>query len=221
MGKDEDGNRRLTIAGTLLCTKEPTKWLPHAEIQCVHYHGERTDVNYQTDARDAKGSIDRQVFEALHFVRRNMRVEARKELGREEVPQYSGRAVFEALVNAVAHRDYSMRGSRIRLHMFRDRIELYVPGPLVNKLTPETMALLQHNRNDIIVSLLGRCKVDPSEKIGRSRMMDRRGDGVPIIMQRSRTLSGRAPEYRLIADRELQLVIWAASAFLGSDGWPD
>ena len=41
-------------------------------------------------------------------------------------------------------------------------------------------------------------------------MMDRRGDGVPIIRRESRTLSGRLPEYTLIDDGELRLVIWAA-----------
>ena len=68
-----------------------------------------------------------------------MSVSATKEVGRVERPQYSDRAVFEALVNAVAHRDYSMAGARIRLHMFRDRIELYVPGPLANTLTIDSM----------------------------------------------------------------------------------
>lgn len=212
VGEDDGGDVRLTVAGALLCTREPQTWLPQAEIQCVHYHGERDDIDYQADARDVKGPIDHQVFGALHFVLRNMRVRARKELARQDVPQYSVRAIFEALVNAVAHRDYSIRGSRIRLHMFRDRMELYVPGRLVNNLQPESMAVLQHNRNDVIVSLLARCAVDPAEELGRSRMMDRRGDGVPIILRQSRRLAGRLPEYKVIDDRELQLVIWAATA---------
>ena len=49
---DADGNARLTLAGVLLCTKEPQRWLPHAHIQAVCYAGERTDADYQTDARD-------------------------------------------------------------------------------------------------------------------------------------------------------------------------
>ena len=44
----------------------------------------------------------------------------------------------------------------------------------------------------------------------RSHMMDRRGEGVPIILDESHELSGRVPEYRLIDDSELRLVIWAA-----------
>ena len=41
-------------------------------------------------------------------------------------------------------------------------------------------------------------------------MMDRRGEGVPIILDESRELSGRVPEYTLLDDSELRLVIWAA-----------
>ena len=62
--------------------------------------------------------LDAQVAEALHFVRRNMLVRATKLIARAERPQFSERAIFEALVNAVAHRDYSMAGARVRLHMF-------------------------------------------------------------------------------------------------------
>ena len=205
--EDEDA-ARLTLAGVLMCTREPQRWLPHACIQAVSYAGERTDVDYQTDARDIGGPLDAQVAEALHFVRRNMLVRAAKVTGRTERPQFSERAVFEALVNAVAHRDYSVAGSRVRLHLFGDRLELYVPGALANTLTPDSLHLRQASRNELIVSLLARCPA-PSG-VGRMNLMDRRGDGVPIIRRESRTLSGRLPEYRPIDDGELRLVIWAA-----------
>ena len=108
---EADGTPRLTLAGALLCTQDPQHWLPHADIQAVSYAGERTDTDYQTDARDIGGPLDQQVADALHFVRRNMLVRANKGTARSEHPQYSERAVFEALVNAVAHRDYSMAGT--------------------------------------------------------------------------------------------------------------
>lgn len=211
VAEDDDGTERLTVTGVLLGTQEPQRWMPHAQIQAVSYVGDRRDVNYQSDARDLGGPLDVQVMEALHFVRRNMRVSASKATTRVEVAQYSERAVFEALVNAVAHRDYSMAGARVRMHMFGDRIELYVPGGLANTLTPESMPLRQYNRNELIVSLLARCPVDVREGLGRRFLMDRRGDGVPIIIDESTTLSGRPPEYTVIDDSELRLVIWAAS----------
>ena len=205
---DPEGRAGLTLAGTLLCTREPQQWLPHAYIQAVSYAGERTDADYQTDSRDIGGSLDRQVAEALHFVRRNMLVRATKEQGRSDRPQFSDRAVFEALVNAVAHRDYSMAGARIRLHLFGDRLELYVPGALVNTMTPDSLHLRQSNRNELIVSLLARC-VAPSG-VGRTLLMDRRGDGVPIIRREALALSGRLPEYSLIDESELRLLMWAS-----------
>ena len=206
---DEDDVARLTLAGVLLGTREPQQWLPHAYIQAVSYAGERTDVNYQTDARDIKGPLDEQVADALHFVRRNMLVRATKTTARVDLPQFSERAVFEALVNAVAHRDYSMAGSRIRLHLFGDRLELYVPGALANTLSPDSLHLRQASRNELIVSLLARCPA-PAD-LGRMHLMDRRGDGVPIIREECQRISGRLPEYNLIDDSELRLVIWAAA----------
>ena len=205
---DEDGQARLTLAGALLCTEEPQRWLPHAYIQAVGYAGDRIDTEYQTDARDIGGPLDEQVGQALDFVRRNMLVRAAKLTARADRPQFSERAVFEALVNAVAHRDYSLAGARIRLHMFGDRLELYVPGGLTNTLAPDSLHLRQSSRNEVIVSLLARCSA--SSGFGRTRLMDVRGDGVPIIFAECEKLSGRLPEYSLIGENELRLVIPAA-----------
>ena len=205
---DQDNVARLTLAGVLLGTREPQQWLPHACIQAISYAGERTDADYQTDARDIVGPLDEQVAEAMHFVRRNMLVRATKTMARVERPQFSERAVFEALVNAVAHRDYSVAGSRIRLHLFGDRLELYVPGDLAYTLSPDSLHLRQASRNELIASLLGRCPAPGG--FGRTHLMDRRGDGVRIIREECRQLSGRLPQYNLVDDIELRLVIRAA-----------
>ncbi len=205
---DDAGITRLTVAGVLLCTKSPQKWLPHAQIQAVHYKGERDDINYQYDAQDISGPLDEQVNETLYFAMRNMRTQATKQIRRTERSQYSKRALFEALVNAVAHRDYSMAGTRIRFHMFRNRIELCVPGGIPNTLSPDNLHLRQFCRNEAIVSLLARCPT--STELGRSYMMDRRGDDVPIIREETKKLTGKFPEYRLIDDSELHLIIPAA-----------
>lgn len=208
---DEDGMPRLSVSGVLMACREPQTWLPFAEIQAVSYAGQRTDINYQLDARDIGGPLDSQVVEALHFLRRNISTRATKGLMRSEVPMFSERALFEALVNAVAHRDYSMAGARIRLHLFGDRLELFVPGALANTLTPESLSLRQYSRNELLVSLLARCPVPSGEDLGRSFFMDRRGDGVPIILEESERLSGQAPEYLLIDESEVRLTIRAGS----------
>ena len=128
-----------------------------------------------------------------------------------EVPQYDMAAVFEAVVNAVAHRNYSIYGSKIRLHMFSDRLELFSPGSLLNTLTIDSLYLRQVSRNELITSLLARSPI-AMEGLSETRqyMMDKRGEGVPIILQKSEALSGKKPVYRLIDEAELLLTIYAA-----------
>ena len=85
-----------------------------------------------------------------------MRVMAHKTPARVELPEYSETAIFEAVVNAVAHRDYAVRGSRIRLSVFEDRLEIQSPGALPNNLTVDDMPYRQATRNQTLTSLLGR-----------------------------------------------------------------
>lgn len=209
--RDENEEERLSVGGVLMATRAADRWLPGAMIEAVRYRGGERDANYQLDARQITGPLDQQVLDALAFVRRNMSVYAVKRPGRIDLPQYSERAIFEALVNAVAHRDYSIHGSRVRLFVFDDRLELFSPGGLPNSITVDSMGLRQATRNELIASLLVRCPLgDEAERAGRSRFMDRRGEGVPVIVRQSLRLAGREPHYRLIDEAELMLTVYAA-----------
>jgi predicted HTH transcriptional regulator len=164
----------------------------------------------QLDMQDIAGTLDAQIKDACKFVKRNMRVRAIKNPARTEFPQYSLSAVFEALVNAVAHRDYSIYGSKIRLRMFSEKMEIYSPGTIPNTMTLESLPLRQYSRNELISSLLARTPMN-FEMIDSYRkfIMDKRGDGVPIIYSKSVAVSGKKPEYELIDDTELKLTIFA------------
>ncbi|MBF2736012.1 MAG: putative DNA binding domain-containing protein [Betaproteobacteria bacterium AqS2] len=219
--KDDDGILRPTVAGVLLASRDPREFLSTAFIQAVAYRGREISPQdgamYQRDALDITGPLDQQIFGACDFVRKNMRVSAKKrpQGGREDIPQFDMRAVFEALTNAVAHRDYSMIGSKIRLRIFDDRLELYVPGQLANTMTPDDFPYRQAARNEVITSLLARCPVERVDfETHRTHIMDRRGEGVRIILSRSEDLSRRAPQYRLIGESELMLTIYAPA-----DSW--
>ena len=110
---------------------------------------------------------------------------------------------FEAVVNATAHRDYSISGSKIRFIMFDDRLENYSPGALPNTVTIDSMALHQLTRNELITSLLAEITVaETVGDVGRVRYVEERGDGVPIILKESKKHSGEKPNYRLINDSE-------------------
>jgi len=209
--QDDTGVERGTVGGVLLCSRHPERWLPGAFIEAVRYAGARQDSNYQADGSQITGPLDGQVAGALAFAKRNMRVAAVKVPGRQETPQFSERAIFEAVVNAVAHRDYSIHGSKIRLFIFDDRLELYSPGTLPNTVTIDSLPLRQATRNELATSLLARCPVgEDDQSVGRQFLMEKRGDGVPIILFESEKLSGRTPLYRLIDDSELLLTIYAA-----------
>jgi len=221
---DADGVQRPTVAGVLMASANPRVWLPNAFIQAVAYQGNdiRPDATqpYQLDAADITGPLDQQVLAACHFVRKNMRVSATKDVGRHDLPQYDLTAVFEALVNAVAHRDYAIHGAKIRLRMFTDRLELYSPGAIPNTMTVESLPFRQAARNEAITSLLAKCTLPAadSDLTGRSAMMDKRGEGVRLILDNSERLSGHRPEYRLIDDSELCLVIPAATPVAADAG---
>lgn len=206
---EEDGKPVLTVAGVLLCTENPSEWIRGAYIQAVAYRGVKNDPADQIDAKDITGPITDQIWDAFNFAMRHMQVPATKALGRVEHPQYSRRAVFEALVNAVVHRDYSIHGAKIRFFMFADRLEVCVPGPLANTMSIEAMTQMSLPRNDVLCSLLSRVPMKAFD-LGRQYVMDKRGAGVDVILKESQALSGRLPSYRQIGDLELQLTIYAA-----------
>jgi predicted HTH transcriptional regulator len=208
---DEAGNIYPTVSGVLMACKQPQDLLVNAFIQCVAYRGTERNAAYQLDAKDITGPLDEQIAGACRFVEKNMSVFAEKNPARHDILQYSMSAVFEAVVNAVAHRDYSIYGSKIRLHLFSDRLEIFSPGSIPNTMTIESLPLRQSARNELLTSLLARCPI-PFENVSSDRrfIMDKRGEGVPIILSESDKLSGKLPVYRLIDDSELMLTIYAA-----------
>jgi ATP-dependent DNA helicase RecG len=215
--RDAEGAWHPTVSGLLMACHRPQDFLPSAFIQAVAYRGtEVTPMDhqaYQLDARDIHGPLDEQIAEACRFVARNMKIGASKALGRHDVPQYDLTAVFEAVTNAVSHRDYAIYGQKVRLRMFEDRLELHSPGAIPNTMTIESLEYRQASRTENLTSLLAKCPVPEMEGLNsdRATIMDKRGEGVPIILSLSERLSGKTPVYRLLDGDELQLTIHAAS----------
>lgn len=210
LASDEAAVDRATVAGVLLCTDSPQEWLPQATIVATRYRG-RDRASGQFDAQEIAGPLPVQIADAMKFVVRNMRVSARKTPSREDAPQYSRAAVFEAVVNAVVHRDYSMSSRRIRLSMFKDRLEIDSPGQLPNGMTIEGMDSSQATRNEVLASVFGRIPVgDVPGSRHRRYMMERRGDGVSIIVKETRETAGIEPEYGVVDESSLVLAIPAA-----------
>ncbi len=211
LSDDAQGVPRASVAGILLCSQTPQAWLPQARITATRYSG-KSQASGQSDTREIDGPLRTQITEAMAFVRRHNRVAARKTPARIDTPEYSTRAVFEAVVNAVVHRDYSLAGSAIRLMIFDDRLEVISPGSLPNGLTPEGLASRQVTRNQALASLVQRVEATAIEGAGdRQFLMERRGDGVPIILEETRAVSGKEATYQLVDDTDLILTIPAAT----------
>ena len=208
----DNGNTRASVAGILMCSNRPDDFLQNSLVCAVCYRGTYKDSNDQIDAKDFDGPLNTQIIDAFKFVMKHNSVRAKKEIGRVEKHQYSMRAVFEALVNAAVHRDYSKINSKTRLFMYSDRLEIYSPGELANTLTIEDLPFQQSTRNELLARLLSEVSVNDEmgTDVERRYFLERRGEGVGIILRESEKLSGRRPSYEMYSE-ELCLTIYAAN----------
>lgn len=151
--ESEGSDYSPTVAGILLFGRSPQAFLRSAEIVCVRYPG--PDMGDEFVRQEIGGPLGDQIRQAEAFVvgnmRRGMRIAG---IVREEVNEYPVAVVREAIVNAVAHRDYSIRGEGIRLLMFSDRLEVYSPGRLPGHVTLENLLDERYSRNEAIVAVL-------------------------------------------------------------------
>lgn len=149
----EDGTLVPTYAGILLFGRQPQRFLRNAEIILVRYAGPQMVDEFVR--HDAAGTLPEQIRQAEAFVLANMRRGMRlRGFAREETTEYPLAVVREAIVNAVAHRDYTIRGEGIRVLMFSDHMEIYSPGRLPGHITLENLLRERFSRNEAIVQAL-------------------------------------------------------------------
>jgi ATP-dependent DNA helicase RecG len=142
-----------TYAGLLLFGRKPQQFLPSAEIIAVRYAG--VSMGDEFVREDIRGALPEQIRRAEAFIAANMRRGMRiRGFTREEVAEYPLAVAREAVVNAVGHRDYSLRRDSIRLLMFSDRLEVYSPGRLPGHVTLDNLVNERFSRNEVIVQVL-------------------------------------------------------------------
>ncbi len=202
--RDQHGVDRPTVAGLLTFGTEPTEFLPSASIEAACYRGTRLSSTELVHAERISGPVPDQIDAAVGFVAGLMKVARDAQRRSEGNAQYDLDVVDEAIVNAAAHRDYSISGSKIRLFVFRDRLELHSPGGLPNTITLDEMPFRTFTRNQLLVSFLSRIR---SRRTGQVFLESRR-EGVRKILADGEAHSGRRPVYELFGD-ELRLTLWA------------
>ena len=150
-------NGRPTIAGVLLFARNPRAFLPQSGLTFVKFvgtepRGESGQPGYGR-REEISGPLARIIQRTWEVVGEEMRIGAVVTgLERQERTEYPVSAVREALVNAVAHRDYRLGGRRIEVRMFDDRMEITSPGGLPGFITVDNIIEEHFSRNPRIVT---------------------------------------------------------------------
>jgi len=126
------------------------RYFPDARVSCARFRG--TDKSEFIDRIDIAGSVMNAIDEVPRFIRRNTRLAAKIEnMHRQDIPEYPELAIREILVNAIGHADYSLRGMRILVGIYADRMEVQNPGMLPFGMTMEDLkAGVSKIRNRVI-----------------------------------------------------------------------
>lgn len=152
-------NGKLTNAGILLFGKNPSKFLPQARLRVIKYSGMYQKVGTEINIikeRTFDGAIPNIIKEAREFINTQLReFQYLDKDGKFKImPEYPEFAWFEGIVNALTHRNYSIRGEHIKVLIFDDRLEIISPGLLPNIVTIENILNQRYSRNPRIARTL-------------------------------------------------------------------
>jgi hypothetical protein len=191
-------NGRISNAAILLFGRQPQRFFISSEIKCAHFHGYEI-VKPVPVYQVYKGDVFQLVNQAVDFVlsKVDVSVGTREESVQAPVEyELPPAAVAEAIVNAVAHRDYTSNGS-IQVMLFKDRLEIWNPGQLPFGLTTEK---LRHPHNSIPGNPL------LAEPMYLAGFIERLGTGTGDMIRLCREKGLREPDF--IQEEIFKTVIW-------------
>ncbi|MEW6416611.1 MAG: ATP-binding protein [Nitrospirota bacterium] len=197
IAKDINGRPTPTLAGLLMFGNYPQTFEPQLVINFLQYYGttetEKTPRGERfLDNKKFEGTIPEMVENAVNYVMVSIRKSSLIEgLYRRDVPEYPEEAIREAVVNAVAHRDYSnfVRGSYVQIRLFADRLEIQSPGGLYGNVTEENIEEEQSTRNRVLMRLMEDLHIVENRGSGIRTMIEamRRANLEPPRLQDKRT----------------------------------
>ncbi len=166
-----------TVTGILLFSEYPQHWMPQSGVVFAKFvgktpRGENGLAGYSR-REELTGPLPRLIESAWNLIWSEMAVSAVvKGLEREETYEYPQFAVREAIVNAVCHRDYRLKGRRIEIRMYSDRLEVISPGGLPGFITVENIVDEHFSRNPRLVNGLFQWGYIEELGLGIDRMME-------------------------------------------------
>jgi len=180
---------RPTNAAILLFGTAPQRFLKSSEVKCAHFHGvevQKPIPFYQVYGGTAFDLVDQAVDFVLSKI--NLAVGTREHGPQAPVAyEMPPEVIREAIVNAVAHRDYTSNGS-VQVMLFSDRLEVWNPGTLPPSLTLEN--LRQPHGSVPANPLL-------AEPLYLTKYIERLGTGTGDMITFCRNAGLEEPEFRL------------------------
>ena len=163
--------RRLKNAGVLMFAKDIAQFFIKAIVTCVLYEG--TDKVNIIDKKDFTGDLYSNYREALNYLKAKLNTRIIITAGpHEKKLELPEDALREALVNALGHRDYNVRGAKILVEIFFDRVEIINPGGLTKGLRRKDFGKKSLSRNPLLFGLLQRINLVENVGSGIKRMRD-------------------------------------------------
>lgn len=175
---------KLKNIATLFFAKEPHRWHPQSEVRIVRFSGtEPINIVVQ---RDFRSDPIENIEQTITFIKENISkrfIIPEDSPRRIEIEEYPTAVIREAVVNAMAHRDYYSYDS-IQINIFEDRIEISNPGGLPQGLTKEFFGKRSVRRNPLTYRILRDC-----------HYVEGLGLGVPQMRNEMRKAGLRDPEF--------------------------
>ncbi len=191
----------LTNAGALFADDCP---LWQSRLYCTLWDG-RSKGDAINDA-EFTGNVLMLLREAMNFVRANTKRGWEKlPNGRKNKPEYAERAVLEAMVNHIIHRDYTVMGSEVHLDIFDNRLVITSPGGMYNGLLIQDLDIADvssERRNPVLANVMAQLDY-----------MEKRGSGLTRICNETKALEGYTDELKPVfksSPTQFQTIIFAS-----------
>ena len=147
------------------------------EIMCSVYAGFNKGSQRIVTVNKFNGNITDTIEYAMDFVKQRMNhTMIKRSEKRVTVDAFPTRALFEGVINAVAHRDYYLDGTQIQIELYRDRLEISSPGGFYRGdkfgKTYDLSGIISKRRNELIAGVLVACKVMEASGSGFEKIME-------------------------------------------------
>lgn len=164
--KRKDAALKPTNAAVLFFCRNPQDFIPQSSIKLARFRGS-TRMEF-IDSQELQGDVYKMLDDVEKFFKRNTRLAGKiVEFKRIDIPEYPYEAVREAVINAVAHRDYVRTGGNVQIDIFYDRVEVTSPGKILPGLDIKNLEGVHETRNKVI------CKI-----FHETKDMERFGTGI-------------------------------------------